>query len=54
MSQNGMTVPARYETNDLGEKGENRIRPWQKEGFKSKKEWLYMKKRIKHLIWQKK
>ena len=33
---------------------EKRIRPWQREGFKSKKEWLYMKKRIKHLIWQKK
>jgi hypothetical protein len=29
---------------------EKRIRPWQKQGFKSKKEWLYMKKRIKNLI----
>ncbi len=32
-----MTVTAGYETIDLGEKGENRIRPWQREGFRSKK-----------------
>ena len=30
---------------------EKRLRPWQKQGFKSKKEWLYMKRKIKNLIW---
>ena len=29
-----------------------RIRPWQREGFSSKKEWSLMRKRINNLIWK--
>ena len=29
-----------------------RIRPWQREGFSSKKEWATMRKRINNLIWK--
>ena len=29
-----------------------RIRPWQREGFSSKKEWSVMRKRINNLIWK--
>ena len=32
--------------------GPRRIRPWQREGFSSKKEWSLMRKRIKNLIWK--
>ena len=33
-------------------KYDKRIRPWQREGFSSKKEWSLMRKRIKNLIWK--
>lgn len=29
---------------------EKRIRPWQKQGFKSKKEWLYMKNKRREIL----
>ncbi len=29
-----------------------RIRPWQREGFSSKKEWSTMRKQIHNLIWK--
>ena len=33
-------------------KYDKRIRPWQREGFSSKKEWSLMRKRINNLIWK--
>ena len=35
-----------------GGKMPKRIRPWQREGFSSKKEWATMRKRINNLIWK--
>ena len=38
--------------NDKYGKKPKRIRPWQREGFSSKKEWATMRKRINNLIWK--
>ena len=35
-----------------GPKNPKRIRPWQREGFSTKKEWATMRKRINNLIWK--
>ncbi len=35
-----------------GPKNAKRVRPWQREGFSSKKEWATMRKRINNLIWK--
>ena len=35
-----------------GPKNPKRIRPWQREGFSSKKEWSLMRKRINKIIWK--
>lgn len=38
--------------NDKNGKPPKRIRPWQREGFSSKKEWSTMRKQIHNLIWK--
>ena len=38
--------------NDSLGKKHKRKRPWQREGFTSKKEWATMRKRINNLIWK--